>query len=207
MSNLTVSAPETKSIPIIEAGTYAAVCISIIDLGEHYNQNFDNTSRKILFQWEIPDEQIEIDGEMKPRVISETYTASLGDKANLRKTLESWRGRQFTAEELACFDLENVLGAPCMLNIIHKKNPNNGTVYGNISTITRLPKMLADKVASVTERIIFSLNDDNALGKMETFPEWIQKRIKESITYKEMVEKSETDLSNYSDINSDDIPF
>lgn len=201
MSNLTISAPESKSIPIIEAGMYTAVCTAIIDLGEHYNQAFDNTSRKILFQWEIPDEKIEIEGEMKPRVISETYTASLAEKSNLRKALESWRGRQFTQEELECFDLENVLGAPCMLNIIHKENPNNGRTYANISTITRLPKNCPSPVPS-SEKIIFSLNDADALQRLENFPEWIQKRIKESNTYKDM-----TFVDSFTDISAGDIPF
>ena len=200
MSNLVVSAPEQKSIPIIEAGTYAAVCVSIIDLGEHYNKTYDKNSRKVLFMWEIPDEQIEIDGEMKPRMISETYTASLGDKANLRKTLESWRGRQFTAEELERFDLENVLGVPCMLSVIHTENPNSGKTYARVSAITRLPKGYP-AIASTAEHVIFSLDDHDALDKMQTLPEWVQNRIKESNTYNNMIN------TQFTDISAEDIPF
>ena len=68
-----------------------------------------------IFMWELPGEEIEIEGEMKPRAISETYTNSLGEKANLRKMLENWRGRAFTQEEMDGFDLRNVLG----LSLIH----------------------------------------------------------------------------------------
>jgi len=53
-------------------------------------------------------------------VISKTYTASLNEKATLSKDLESWRGRAFTAEERAGFDLETVIGKPCTLNLIEK---------------------------------------------------------------------------------------
>ena len=198
MSNLIVNAPENKSIPPIEAGAYAAICTSIIDLGEQYNKTFNNVSRKVLFQWEIPDEQIEIDGEMKPRVISETYTASLGEKATLRKTLESWRGRQFTQEELAAFDLENVLGAPCMLNIIHVENAN-GNTFAKVAAIARLPKGYP-AIEATGNLVVFSLDDSDALERIETFPEWIQKRIKESATFERM-------NNEFKDIGSDDIPF
>ena len=42
MSNLIVNAPENKSIPPIEAGTYAAICTGIIDLGEQFNKTYNN---------------------------------------------------------------------------------------------------------------------------------------------------------------------
>lgn len=200
MSNFTVSAPETSSIAPIEPGTYAAVCTAIIDLGEHYNKTYDNYSRKALFQWEIPDEQIEIDGEMKPRVISETYTASLGEKANLRKMLESWRGLQFTADELAGFDLENVLGVPCMINVIHTENPNTGKTYAKIAAVTRLPRNFPPVTPSA-KPTIFSLNDGDALEKIERYPEWIQKRIKESKTYADL------ESNHFTDISAEDCPF
>ena len=183
MSNFKVSAPEGSSIPIMEAGAYPAVCIGIIDIGDQFNKVYDKYTRKCVFQFEIPSETIEIDGEQKPRVISATYTASLAEKSNLRKTLESWRGREFTKEELTGFDLENVLGAPCMLNVIHKESAQ-GNTFANISAITRMPK--GYEVRSNTEKIIFSLNDTDALEKMAKLPEWIQARIKESSQYMAM---------------------
>lgn len=179
-----VSAPEGNSIPLIEAGTYTAVCIGIIDIGDQYSEAFDKYSRKAIFQWEIPDEVIEIDGESVPRVISETYTASLGERSNLRKVLESWRGRMFTDEELRGFDLANVLGAPCMLNIIHKES-SQGKKFASVASISRLPKGM--HVDSATEKTLFCLDDNGALERVEKFPEWIQKRIKESLTYKNLV--------------------
>ena len=196
MSNLTVSAPEGSSIAPIEAGAYPAVCVAIIDIGEQYNKAYDNYARKCIFQFEIPSETIEIEGEQKPRIISETYTASLGEKATLRKTLESWRGREFTQEELVCFDLENVLGAPCMLNIVHKEN-SKGNKFAKITAITRLPKGI--EVSTETPKKIFSLNDPDALQTLETLPDWIQGRIRESSTYTAMTaDFTETD---------EDLPF
>lgn len=197
MSNLTVSAPENSSIPPIEAGAYPAVCIGIIDIGEQYNKAYDNYARKCIFQFEIPSETIVIDGEEKPRIISETYTASLGEKATLRKTLESWRGREFTQDELMCFDLENVLGAPCMLNIVHKEN-SKGSKFAKITAITRLPKGF--EVSTETEKKIYSLNDADALEKLETLPEWIQNRIKESNNYTALT-------ATFTEIEDESLPF
>ena len=179
-----VSAPEGNSIPLIEAGTYAAICVGIIDVGEQYSEAYDKYSRKAIFQWEIPDETIEIDGETVPRMISETYTASLAERSNLRGVLESWRGKQFTEDELRGFDLANVLGAPCLLNIIHAES-SKGKKFASVASISRLPKGM--HVDTSTEKVMFCLDDAGALERVDKFPEWIQKRIKESLTYKNLV--------------------
>lgn len=198
MSSLTVCAPEGSKIPPIEPGTYPAVCVSIIDIGEHYNEKFDNTARKVIFQWEIPTEKIVIDGEEKPRIISETYTASIGEKATLRKTLESWRGRPFSPDELKCFDLENVLGAPCLITVLHQES-SKGTVFAKISAVTRLPKGYTVEPAE-NPYILFSLDDADMLEKMEALPEWIQARIKESLTYQKKFE-------GFTDVSGGELPF
>jgi hypothetical protein len=51
-------------------------------------------------------------------MVSKFYTLSLSDKANLRKDLESWRGKQFTDAELEGFELKNLVGANCYLNLV-----------------------------------------------------------------------------------------
>ena len=75
----------------------------------------------------------------KPFLIKKDYRASLHEKAGLRKDLEAWRGRPFTNVELQGFDLENVVGAPCMLNVIHKQGSKGGT-FSNIAGIMPLAK-------------------------------------------------------------------
>lgn len=113
--SLIAKASGGSKFPILEAGSYPAMCYAIVDIGQQYNKTFNNYAQKVIFMWELPGEEIEIEGEMKPRAISETYTNSLGEKANLRKMLENWRGRAFTQEEMDGFDLRNVLG----LSLIH----------------------------------------------------------------------------------------
>ncbi len=58
----------------------------------------------------------------------------------MRKDLESWRGRKFTQQELQGFDVETIIGVPCLLNIIQEDK--GGETYANVASIMRLPKGL-----------------------------------------------------------------
>jgi hypothetical protein len=84
--------------------------------------------------WQI-DENLD-DG--KPFLVRRRYTCSLHEKATLRRDLESWRGRGFTDQELQSFDLEILLSASCLLNIIHEAR--NGSIFANVAGVMRLPK-------------------------------------------------------------------
>lgn len=124
----------------VPEGSYTAICVRVIDLGTQVTswKGADKTQRKVLIAWEIPEVEVEYDGEVKPALIVSRYTASLSDRANLRKHLEAWRGRRFTDEELHGFDLRNVLGAPCLMQVIH--NESGGSIYANVNAIMPAPK-------------------------------------------------------------------
>jgi hypothetical protein len=135
---ITANGSDYKPIP---AGTYAAVCTRVIDLGTQPStyQGVENFKRKVLITWEVP----EIEGknqqdETVPAAISSSYTASLHEKAGLRQMLKSWRGRDFTADELKGFDTKNVLGAPCMISVVH--TDKDGSTYANVGAVMALPK-------------------------------------------------------------------
>ena len=127
-------------------GNHVARCVSIIDLGTQRNdyQGDISHTRKFFFTWELPQEMKTYDKDgttiTEPFTVTEFYTASLGKKANLRRDLESWRGRAFTADELAGFSAEKVLGAPCMLNVIHKVKANGNGTNAKIVSVNAMPK-------------------------------------------------------------------
>lgn len=179
--SLTVTAKTGPSIAPLEPGTYRAVCYGLIDIGLQYNEVYKSAANKVIIIWEIPDETIIIDGEEKPRVMSQTYTASLSERAALRRDLELWRGRKFTDEELAGFDLKSIVGAPCLLTVVHREN--NGRVYANIGAVAKLAKGM-ERPHGTIEPMVFNLDSD-PLEKMEQLPEWIQERIKKSVTYQD----------------------
>jgi len=126
---------------------------------------------KIRIGWELSEEPMD-DG--RPFVTSKEYTASLHPDSNLAQDLVSWRGKSFTDEELAGFDVFKVLGACCMLTIIHATS-KAGKQYANVKSVTSLPKGMP-KPEQKNEIISFSLEspDEDAFSKL---PEWMQKKI------------------------------
>lgn len=128
----------TKFTPA-PAGTHAAVCCDVRDLGvlavEWQGQK--KQQHKVLISWQI--DEARDDG--KPFLVSRRYTLSLHEKAGLRKDLEAWRGRKFTEDELRRFDVESILGKPCLLNVIH--NDSGGDTYANVAGVMALPKVMA----------------------------------------------------------------
>ena len=178
----------------IPDGIYQAVCIGLIDIGTQYNQKFDKKAHQIILTWEIPELTFSKDGKDLPRQISKKYSLTLGEKSNLRKDLRSWRGRDFTEEELAGFNMENILGKNCMLQILSEKKGEK--TYSNINSVLPLYKGMEIKVAS--SLISYTIGEGDI---PEAVPGWI----------KEMIMASEemtpgTDIPNDPPLE-DDVPF
>ena len=167
----------------VSAGAHIAVCTAVIDLGMQENKFNGGFQQKVLITWTIPGETINIDGEDKPRVISNRYTLSLNEKANLRHHLEAWRGKIFSDEELSGFDLKNILGCACQVNVVHSQKGER--TYANVNAIMSIPKGMKIDTDGY-ELIYFDLSDADCLPIMGKLPEWIQNEIKQSSTYKEL---------------------
>jgi hypothetical protein len=155
------------------AGSFAARCYQIIDLG---HQTFEwkgeaKVAPKVRITWEL--NEMMQDG--RPFSISREYTASIGDKANLRKDLEAWRGRPFTATELQNFSLENVLGAPCLLGVVHKPSKDGSKVYANVGSIMALPKgMACPELVNPAVKFDIGEFDQNIFNSLSSY---VQKKI------------------------------
>lgn len=113
---------EKRIIYIAPAGNTQAVCFDVWDLG--YQESDFKGEKKIQHKIKIGFElnkRIQSSDQMngKRYRIYRDYTASLDKKANLRKDLTAWRGREFTPEELGALDVEKLIGENCLLNIIH----------------------------------------------------------------------------------------
>lgn len=132
-------------------GLHQAVCCDVIDLGMLPVTYKGVTKEKpmIKIRWQLE----EIDPKAKRRfTVTKRYNNNLGTKANLRKDLETWRGRKFKEEELDKFDLEKLLGANCQLSISHNVK-DEGEIYANVMTIVPInPKMKKITVSEDYER-------------------------------------------------------
>ncbi len=161
------------------AGNHVARCIKIIDIGTHHGeyQGVPNVRNQVIVQWELPNETMDFDGKVMPLVISKFYTNSLSEKANLRKDLESWRARTFTAEELAKFDLMKILGAPCMLSVVIKEDGK-----AKVTTVAAMPKGFTCPPA-VNPLDSFWLDEWDG-AKFEALSKGFQKMIMDSDEYK-----------------------
>lgn len=158
-------------------GNHVARCIGMIDLGTQQGDYQGKTThaRKIVLRWELPNELIS-EGEWagKPFVVSQFYTASLSEKANLRKVLESWRGKPFTPEELMGFDSKNLLDKPCMLNVTHTDKGK-----AKVASVAQVPKGMAVP-GRVNDLLYFSLEPTDYKGTVfdglgQFFKDMIQK--------------------------------
>lgn len=120
-------------------GAIPAVCSNYYDLGMQPGFEPGTFSHKVAILWELGETLKDGEFAGKRFTISKTYTASLNEKATLCKTLESWRGRPFTAEEKRGFDMEGIVGKPCLLNIVAKSRPD-GTTTADVAAVMPLPK-------------------------------------------------------------------
>lgn len=159
------------------AGTHVARCIRLLDLGTQKSEF--GAKRQVLVTWELPQELIssgELEGQ--PFTVSAYYTMSLNEKANLRHALEAWRGRAFTVEELKGFDLKAILGAPCLLSIVH--NDNGRAKVSAVMALakgTKAPKQINESVylsldPHEFDRATFDGLNDYWKEKIQLSPEW-----------------------------------
>lgn len=175
----------TKREPIPQ-GNYVARCYQMIEIGTvtELIENQPKTLKKVRIGWELPTE-LKVFDEAKgeqPLVISNEYTISMHEKSKLRAALQSWRGKAFTEDEAKSFDITKLLGAPCMLNIIHKTTPT-GT-YANIGSIAPLPKGVeCPSQINPTFLLDYTLFD---YGKYMTLPDFIKTKMQSSVEFKLM---------------------
>jgi len=193
------------------AGAHLARCYRISDLGTQKSEYMGETKylHKIMVGWEIHgmnDDGSKITmNDGRPFAIFKNYTHSWSDKANLRIDLQSWRGRPFNEEEMLKFDLANVLGAWCMLNVIERQG-QNGNTYSNVAGVTPVPAMIKKNGLpdAVNKNEIFNIAQpdmevfngfsDNLKKKIESSPEWQKRRKNEK-------------PADIVDLDSDSIPF
>ena len=127
-----------------EAGVHNAVCTAVFDLGDQPGFQ-GQIQHKIAIFWEL-EEVITDPGDYQGKrfTVSNMYTASLSERANLRAHLESWRGRGFSEAELEGFDVAVLRGVPATLSIIHNRNEKTNRTYANISAVMRYDKKLGE---------------------------------------------------------------
>lgn len=189
-------------------GTHVARCIRLIDLGTQAGEWMGKPTMKnqVLVMWELPNELMDIDGEKKPFIVSKFYTNSLGEKANLRKDLQTWRGREFTEEELKRFDLQSILGAPCLLSVVEKGHGKEGV---KVAGVMKLPK--GQEVPNAANELFAFWLDEFNQERFDGLSDGIKKIIQKAPEYIEATQgkqpRSQPKANGHFDDMEDDLPF
>ena len=116
----------------------------------------------------------------------------------MRNRDKAWRGKKFTDQELDCFDMVNILGASCQLQILH-----NDKGYANVAAIMAMPKNMP-KVKPKSETVYFDLSTPECLAFMDKLPEWVQDKIKKSEDYKALIKNNPQAEEEFED---ESLPF
>lgn len=118
-------------------GLHSAVCVDVVDLGIVDGKFGPKRKLKIIWQTKAKNKM----GERFQ--IRASYTQSLSEGSNLRRDLESWRGRSFTPEERKAFDVERLIGVNCQINVKHNVS-KEGRTYANATAI--IPAVKGEKL-------------------------------------------------------------
>jgi hypothetical protein len=166
----TYSAKGSKEFDKVPEGTHLAVCTLVADVGLQPGSGmFPDPKVKVYMRFEIPSERItyEKDGVAKegPAIIYNNYTATMGAKANLRKAVQSWRGKPFANDgEAELFDIRKLLGQTCMLQVVHSPDGK----YANVSNVMAPPRGTA-KLTPEGVAVYYGPDDDKQYDALPKF--------------------------------------
>ena len=178
-----------SSFKPVPAGMHLGRCYRIVDIGTQKTEFKGQVKmlHKVMLGWELfgedelGDKLVMDDG--KPLSLHKSYTMSWADKATLRIHLQAWRGKPFTPEEMRRFDLKNILGAYCMLNVIQEPG-QDGSLYSKITSISPVPRQIKELglPAAVNKPQLFNIAEpdmelfaslsENTKMKIQQSPEW-----------------------------------
>lgn len=169
----------------VPGGSYLAVCVYSIGIGEQLHKYADSSNYHddVVIGFELCGFTYteEGTGKVLPYDVSTTYTASMDERAKLRKHVEGWNGRKMTDEEADNFDTNSLVGRAAMLGIVLNENG-----FNNIASIQAIPDsiltMMPTPPQATMPLIQFDMEPWNQAA-FEALPEWAKKRIIKSTEY------------------------
>lgn len=109
--------------------TGKAVCVDVTPLRKQQSAFGERDVFKVVFE-------VDMDREDGSRycVWSRNFTPSLNEKANFRKFVRGWFGRDLSQEELNGFDTDSLIGKAAQVVVVHEHK--DGETYTNIVACT-----------------------------------------------------------------------
>ena len=182
---LVAKADEGSNFIPVPPGMHLARCYRIVDLGTQESTYMGNVKHvpRVMFQFEVHSEDAQghplLTSAGDPMTVSKTFTLTLAEKSTLRKDLQTWRGKEFSSEELRGFELKNVLGQWAMITVA--ENESNGKTYTNIANINPVPVTIKKNglPEGKNDLKIFSIEDAD-MSLFDSFSEGLKDKIRKS---------------------------
>jgi hypothetical protein len=201
-----VPRPGENNFKPVPPGNHIAVCYRVIDLGTQEGEYMGKKNRrhKILISWEIPDEKMD-DG--RPFTIGQRFTWSMDEKANLRKVLESWRGKAFVDEDFGAngFDIKNVIGVGCMLNVVHETK--SGKLYANIASVAKLPRGMGAPAPTNKRSFVWLSHEEFVESNFDELSDGLKDVVRASPEFKDLAHPERIATEGEPAGPRDDVPF
>lgn len=142
---ITAKGSDSKFKPHAE-GQFVGQCMDTIDLGETV-ESFAGQPDKIAHKCALvfrTGERNEDTGDFID--IAREFTVSMGEKANLRKFLEQWRGKAYTSDQIEeGVPLHKLTGNHGLLTVAHRTSAK-GNTHANITACVGIPKQMLSSV-------------------------------------------------------------
>ena len=175
---------------VLEAGTYPARVVNIIDLGLQPQRPYQGQEKppkqEIKITYELLDEFIlDEEGEEiedKPRWVSEDIPFNNLD-VDLAKSTKRYNALDPDGDLDG--DFTQLLTLPCLvtLNVTDGRGKNTGRQFNNVTTISQMRGKDARKAAPLVNPAKFFSCSDPDLDIFRSLPEFQQNKIKDNLEY------------------------
>jgi hypothetical protein len=129
-----------REFELPEAGLHNAIFRDVLDLGlvvsKWEGAERTNNKHRVFFELEERDSQ---GGFI---VLRRDYTSDLAPKALITAMVEAVLGHQLTSDERRHLDLDELIGAPVQLIVIHQQSKTDGRTYANVKEVLPWPSKL-----------------------------------------------------------------
>lgn len=161
-----------------DEGQHLVYCYGIVVIGNVPGYQ-DQYQDKVMFLFETPNAKAVFNEDIGPQPFgfSKEFTKSLDKRANLRKWIDSWRGKPLTDHEAVAFNIVAMMDVPIVANIYHKE-AKNGKVYTEVSSIAPFRPQQGFKFPPRgNQKLIFTWNPPFDPATFLRIPLWIRNKM------------------------------
>ena len=163
---------EKREYDLIDEGLYGAKVARIIELGDQETKY--GVKSQVVIGFTIPSLTVEVGDEMKQRMM---WTFPMNQTSNPDSKLMKY----IKAIKADAVHMNELINQPCMLEIAHTDPKPDGTIYANISNITKpMAGMEIDDADIDTFMYEFENGEDEVFDQLG---EYRQKQIREAVNF------------------------